>query len=63
MARNKNVLNEKEFNPKIYSNNEQNLSNVTSQNKQNTINSLKRKTELQSQNNNKSHNIETNTAK
>ena len=57
VTRNKNVLNEKEFNPKIDSNNEQNLSNVTSQNKQNTINSLKKKTESQSQNNNKSNNI------
>ena len=63
VTRNKNVLNEKEFNPKIDSNNEQNLSNVTSQNKQNTINSLKKKTESQSQNNNKSNNIETNTGK
>ena len=54
VTRNKNVLNEKEFNPKIDSNNEQNLSNITSQNKPNTMNSLKKKTSSPSQNNNKS---------
>ena len=51
VTRNKNVLNEKEFNPKIESNNEQNMSNMNSQNKQNTNYSLKKKTESQSQNN------------
>ena len=44
VTRNKNVLNDKEFNPKIDSNNAQNQSNNTSQNKQNTINSVKKKT-------------------
>ena len=40
-TRNKNVLNENEFNPKVNSNNnEQNISNATSQNKPNTINSI-----------------------
>ena len=59
VTRNKNVLNEKEFNPKVDSNNEQN----TSQNKQNSINSLKKKTSSQSQNNNNSKVIGTKSAK
>ena len=63
-TRNKNVLNDKEFNPKINSNNEQNVSNATSQNKQNSINSIKKKTLSPSQdNNNKSKNNEGNTIK
>ena len=67
VTRNKNVLNEKEFNPKIDSNNEQNLSNITSQNKQNTNNSFKKKTFSPERNKNvdinKSKNIEPNSAK
>ena len=59
VTRNKNVLNEKEFNPKVDSNNEQN----TSPNKQNSINSLKKKTSSQSQNNNNSKVIGTKSAK
>ena len=63
-TRNKNVLNDKEFNPKINSNNEQNVSKEASQNKQNTINSIKKKTLSQSHdNNNKSKNNDTNTVK
>ena len=63
-TRNKNVLNDKEFNPKINSNNEQNASNATSQNKQNTINSIKKKTLSPSQdNNNKSKNNDANSIK
>ena len=63
-TRNKNVLNDKEFNPKINSNNEQNVSNATSQNKQNTINSIKKKTLSPSQdNNNKSKNNDANSIK
>ena len=63
-TRNKNVLNDKEFNPKINSNNEQNISKEASQNKQNTINSIKKKTLSQSHdNNNKSKNNDTNTVK
>ena len=60
-------MNEKEFNPKIDSNNEQNLSNITSQNKQNTNNSFKKKTFSPERNKNvdinKSKNIEPNSAK
>ena len=63
VTRNKNVLNEKEFNPKVDSNNDQNLSNATSQNKQNSINSLKKKTSSQSQNNNNSKIIGTKSVK
>ena len=63
-TRNKNVLNDKEFNPKINSNNEQNASNATSQNKPNTINSIKKKTLSPSQdNNNKSKNNDANSIK
>ena len=63
-TRNKNVLNDKEFNPKINSNNEQNVSKEASQNKQNTINSIKKKSLSQSHdNNNKSKNNDTNTVK
>ena len=62
-TRNKNVLNDKEFNPKINSNNEQNASNATSQNKQNTINSIKKKTLSPSQDNNKSKNNDANSIK
>ena len=63
-TRNKNVLNDKEFNPKINSNNEQNVSKEASQNKQNTINSIQKKTLSQSHdNNNKSKNNDTNTVK
>ena len=63
-TRNKNVLNDKEFNPKINSNNEQNVSKEASQNKQNTINSIKKKTLSQSHdNNNKSKNNDANTVK
>ena len=62
-TRNKNVLNDKEFNPKINSNNEQNASNATSQNKPNTINSIKKKTLSPSQDNNKSKNNDANSIK
>ena len=63
-TRNKNVLNDKEFNPKINSNNEQNASNATQQNKPNTINSIKKKTLSPSQdNNNKSKNNDANSIK
>ena len=63
-TRNKNVLNDKEFNPKINSNNEQNASNATSQNKPNTINSIKKKTlSLSQDNNNKSKNNDANSIK
>ena len=64
-TRNKNVLNENEFNPKVNSNNnEQNISNATSQNKPNTINSIKKKTLSPGQdNNNKSKSKDLNSAK
>ena len=55
ITRNKNIFNEKEFNPKGDLNNEQNLSNVTPQNKQNTDNTFNKKTETQNQNNNESN--------